>query len=80
MRPCASGTGLTETRMSSSKQVFKPLDPGRVEPLDAREMAYWCRELGCTLPQLEAAIAKVGEHVTALREELERVRGKRPSG
>ncbi|WP_137894753.1 DUF3606 domain-containing protein [Ramlibacter sp. 2FC] len=65
--------------MSTDDQTFKPLDPGRVDPLDAREMAYWCREFGCTLPQLEAAIARVGEHVTALREELERVVGKRRS-
>jgi len=68
-----------ETTMSTDTQAFKPLDPGRVDPLDAEEMAYWCREFGCTLPQLEAAVARVGEHVAALRAELERVIGNRPS-
>jgi Protein of unknown function (DUF3606) len=60
-----------ETAMSQQPSPFKPLDPGRVDTLDAEEMAYWCRELCCTMPQLEAAIAQVGEHVTALRTLLE---------
>lgn len=65
--------------MSTDEQAFRPLDPGRVDPLDAEDMAYWCREFGCTLTELEAAVARVGEHVTALRAELERVAGKRPA-
>lgn len=61
--------------MSQQPSPIKPLDPGRVDPLDALEMAYWCREFGCTLPQLEAAIARVGEHVTALRALLKQGKG-----
>ena len=60
--------------MSTDPQAFKPLDPGRVDPLDEQEMAYWCRELACSEAQLEAAIAQVGEHVAALRAFFEKSR------
>ena len=35
-------------------------------------MDYWCDQFGCDLPQLNAAIARVGEHVTEIRQELNR--------
>lgn len=79
MRADAACIGLTEKTMSTDEPTFRPLDPGRIDPLDADEMAYWCREFGCTLAELEAAVARVGEHVAALRAELERVAGKRPA-
>lgn len=56
--------------MSDDLNAFKPLDPGRVNPLDPVELRYWCRELGCTEAQLLAAIGAVGEHVSAIRAHL----------
>lgn len=56
--------------MSVDLNAFKPLDPGRVNPLDPVELRYWCRELGCTEAQLLAAIGAVGEHVSAIRAHL----------
>ena len=49
---------------------FKPLDPGRIDTLDALELKYWCRELHCTDKQLHDALAKVGNHVAEVREAL----------
>lgn len=51
---------------------FKPLDPGRVDMLDALERQYWAREFHCTQAQLARAVEKVGVHVTVLREHLAR--------
>jgi Protein of unknown function (DUF3606) len=56
--------------MSHDLASFKPLDPGRVNAIDAVELRYWCRELKCTETQLSEAIARVGEHVTEIREAL----------
>lgn len=56
--------------MPDIPQGFHPLDPGRINPMDPVEMAYWCRELRCDLGALNAAIAKVGEHVAEVRTEL----------
>ena len=50
---------------------FKPLDPGRINAMDPIELQYWCRELDCTEAALKDAVFKVGEHVTAVRAELE---------
>ena len=50
---------------------FKPLDPGRIHAIDPVELQYWCQELGCTEEDLKDAVLKVGEHVTAVRAELE---------
>ena len=58
--------------MHSTEQGFQPLDPGRVNTMDPVEMAYWCRQLGCDLAQLRAAIQSVGEHVTEIRTALDR--------
>jgi hypothetical protein len=33
-------------------------------------MRYWCAELGCDLEQLNAAVQRVGEHVTEVRTEI----------
>jgi hypothetical protein len=46
---------------------FKPLDPGRVNTMDPVELRYWCRQLHCTKPQLQAAVARVGDHVAEVR-------------
>ena len=57
--------------MSDPLTHFKPMDPGRINPIDPVELAYWCRELHCTEAELAQAVAKVGEHITAVREYLE---------
>lgn len=49
---------------------FKPLDPGRINTHDPVELKYWCEQLHCTESQLEGALSKVGDHVTAVREHL----------
>jgi hypothetical protein len=58
--------------MDEASKDFAPLDPGRVNPLDPVEMRYWCAELGCDLEQLNAAVKRVGEHVTEVRKEIAR--------
>jgi hypothetical protein len=58
--------------MSSDTSPFRPIDPGRVNPMDPVEMDYWCRELGCTPQTLRTGVDLVGEHVAALRDWLER--------
>ena len=49
---------------------FTPLDPGRINAMDPIELQYWCNELGCTDEELKDAVAKAGEHVAAVREQL----------
>lgn len=61
--------------MKTPKDDWKPADPGRVNAIDPVELDYWCRTLGCSAEQLNAAIDRVGDHVTAVREELQRSRG-----
>ena len=56
--------------MQDKQPMFKPLDPGRVDMLDALERQYWAQELRCTENELERAVAKVGAHVAALRAHL----------
>lgn len=51
---------------------FTPLDPGRINAIDPDELVYWCKELGCTDEELKDAVAKAGEHVAAVREQLNR--------
>ena len=58
--------------MSHLEGDFTPLDPGRINAMDAIELQYWCKELGCTDEELKEAVAKAGEHVTAVREQLKR--------
>ena len=53
-----------------SDTPFKPLDPGRVDLMDPQEVAYWCDEFGCTETQLSEAVAAVGAHAAAVRDEL----------
>ncbi len=79
MKADAACIGFAEKTMSTDETTFRPLDPGRIDPLDAEDMVYWCREFGCTPAELEAAVAQVGEHVAALRAELERVAAGRPA-
>lgn len=56
--------------MPDDQSNFKPLDPGRVNAMDPIELQYWCGELHCTDAELKDAVAKVGEHVTEVREQL----------
>ena len=58
--------------MKDTPKGFEPIDPGRVNPMDPIEMDYWCDQFGCDLSQLNAAIMRVGEHVTEIRQELNR--------
>ncbi|AOY96550.1 DUF3606 domain-containing protein [Cupriavidus sp. USMAA2-4] len=69
--------------MSDIPQGFRPLDPGRVNLMDALEARYWCAELHCTPQQLEDAVDAAGEHLAAVRAQLEAWRaaaGARPGG
>ncbi len=56
--------------MTDFPQDFQPLDPGRIQADDPVEIAYWCRTLGCTEPQLEQAVRRVGPHVAQVRQVL----------
>lgn len=56
--------------MSESIRDIRPLDLGRVNLLDAHEVAYWCKEFGCSEPALRAAVEAVGSHAAAVRERL----------
>lgn len=47
-----------------------PSDPGRVNVIDPLELQYWCDELQCTHDDLIETVARVGEHVTAVRDQL----------
>ena len=60
--------------MQEDSSQFKPIDPGRVNATEPLELQYWCTELGCTEPELQSAVSKVGEHVTAVREHLRSLR------
>ena len=60
--------------MAEHAQGVHPLDMGRINMSDALEIEYWCRELGCTEAALNDAVAKVGEHVAAVREQLRTTR------
>lgn len=52
------------------EDTVTPLDPGRIAADDARELAHWCRELGCDEATLRRAIADVGTHVAAVRQAI----------
>ena len=56
--------------MHDDPSSFKPLDPGRVNPMDPIELQYWCTQLKCTESDLVKAVAQVGEHVTEVRQFL----------
>ncbi|CAG9167315.1 MULTISPECIES: DUF3606 domain-containing protein [Cupriavidus] len=57
--------------MSEQISQFRPLDPGRINLMDPAEVQYWCQELGCTASALEDAVDEVGEHIAAVRAQLE---------
>ena len=38
--------------------------------MDPVEMQYWCNEIHCSEADLRNAITAVGEHVTAVRDQL----------
>jgi len=50
--------------------TFVPIDPGRVNVLDPDELAFWCREFACSPEALKAAVAAVGPHAAAVREQI----------
>lgn len=60
--------------MNAPDPTFRPLDPGRINPMDPTEMAWWCSQLGCSLAELNAAIERAGEHVSAVRAALQQAR------
>jgi hypothetical protein len=60
--------------MTDQPDLPKPMDPGRVELMDPMDIDYWCRQFGCTEAQIRDAVAAVGSHVAAVREELQRQR------
>lgn len=53
---------------------FRPLDPGRVNPMDPLEARYWCAELHCSQQELEDAVSAAGEHIAAVRAHLQATR------
>jgi len=61
--------------MSDDLAHFQPLDPGRINTMDPVELRYWCRQLDCNEAQLREALARAGDHVTAVREQLAALRG-----
>jgi len=56
--------------MSDHHESFTPLDPGRINSMDPIELKYWCNEFHCAEADLRNAIKAVGEHVTAVRDQL----------
>ena len=56
--------------MQDHHHSFTPLDPGRISSMDPIELQYWCNEFHCAEADLRSAIAAVGEHVTAVRDQL----------
>ena len=61
--------------MPDHRSDFQPLDPGRINASDPVEVHYWSAELKCTEAQLRRAVAQAGEHVAAVRRQLEGERG-----
>lgn len=57
--------------MSDAAPAFHPLDPGRIDLLDADEVAYWCGEFGCDEAELRRAVEAAGTHTAAVRDWLE---------
>jgi hypothetical protein len=56
---------------AAAHESFQPLDPGRVNTMDPVELAYWCQQLQCTPETLQQVVARVGEHVSVVRQALE---------
>lgn len=56
--------------MADDRKHLAPLDPGRVHLTDPEDLHYWCKELHCTETQLAQAVATVGSHIAAVREQL----------
>ena len=56
--------------MTDHHHSFAPRDPGRINSMDPVELRYWCYEFHCAETDLSNAIAAVGEHVTAVRDQL----------
>jgi len=56
--------------MPDHHEFFTPLDPGRINSMDPIELKYQCTEFNCAETDLRDAIKAVGEHVTAVRDQL----------
>lgn len=52
-------------------------DRDRVNVNEAWERAEWCKDFNCTEAELRAAVAKVGVMATAVRAEIDRMKGRR---
>ena len=59
-----------EQEISRNQNPVIPSDPGRVNVIDPLEFQYWCAELHCSPDDLIETVAQVGEHVTAVRDQL----------
>lgn len=70
--PEEGGTPADAADAEDELRGFEPLDRGRIHLLDPLEVKFWCRELGCSAPELRATVAQVGTHVAAVREALHR--------
>ncbi|MGT2492833.1 DUF3606 domain-containing protein [Cupriavidus basilensis] len=70
--PCdAAGKGR-EIRMSNDPKHFRPLDPGRVNMMDALEVQYWCtRDLTGAVRTPGGRGRNTGDHISAVRARLE---------
>ena len=55
--------------MSDDLHNFDPLDPGRINT-HIRQLQYWCRQPALHRVGAEDGLAKVGDHVTAVRNQL----------
>jgi hypothetical protein len=49
---------------------YTPLDPGRIDLLNPAEVPYWCKQFEVTEEELREAVAAVGTHAAAVRQEL----------
>lgn len=58
--------------MSDNKNIKWPLDSSRINIHETYEVVYWCKALGVTKAQLEAAVKAVGTSATAVRKYLDK--------
>jgi hypothetical protein len=56
--------------MSDNLKIRGPADRSRVNVNETWEVAYWCRELGCTESDLRRAVNAVGPMVANVRRHL----------
>lgn len=56
--------------MSDDLKNRGPADRSKISLTEAWEIQYWTQALGCTEPQLRAAVAKVGNGAAAVKAHL----------